>query len=249
MKRRAFLGAVGSTVSFTTLAYATGDSGETLAVQVRLSERAATYDGVGDRIREYLGRMLAFGRWTLDLSIGDTVSVSTEDAARVTRRGEWPMTVARETLGDRERESAADVNLLVTDGGMDEAPTGYGFPHVASVGGARHIAALEPFDELVVDDARRIVPHTTRTRTIQVLAHEVGHALGLRHDHGVAFLSGDAVVATPMLSAYAWDSDYTADASRCGTTIPATDGREQKLSLAFSACARRALADDDDVPP
>ncbi|SEP71980.1 zinc metalloprotease [Natrinema salaciae] len=242
MKRRVFLGAVGSTASLGTLAYATRGSSETLDVRIWFSERAATYDGVADRIHEYLEEMLALDYWTLELSVGGTVSVSTEDAARLTTRGEWPMAVAAGELGRRDIERVSDVNLLVTDGGMEEAPTGYGIPHVASVGGARHIAELEPYDELVTDEARSIVPLTTPARTIQVLVHEIGHALGLAHEHGVAFIYEGALVATPMLSAYAWAPEYDAESSRCGTTIPAADDRERKLSLSFSSCARRALA-------
>lgn len=246
MNRRVFLGTIGSMASLGTLAYATRESAaETLAVRIWFSEQAATYDGIADRIREYLERMLAFDFWTLEVSIGGTVSVSTEDAARVTRRGEWPMTVTAGKLGWRDLEPVADVNLLVTDGGMEEAPTGYGIPHVASVGGARHLADLEPFDELVGNEARPTVPNTPPARTIQILVHEIGHALGLEHDHGVAFVDDGAIVATPMLSAYAWDPDYDADGSRCGTTIPNAGDRDRYLSLAFSSCARRELATYD----
>ncbi|MGQ3414311.1 peptidase M10A and M12B matrixin and adamalysin [Natrinema sp. LN54] len=242
MKRRVFLGTVGSMASLGTLAYATRGPDETLAVRIWFSERAATYDGIADRILEYLGEAFALEHWTLDVSIGGSVSVSTEDAARLTIRGEWPRAVAAGTLGRRDLEPVSDVNLLVTDGEMERAPTGYGIPHIASVGGARHIAALESFDELVDDDARSIVPYATPTRSIQVLVHEIGHALGLEHEHGVAFRRDGAVIATPMLSSYAWDPSYDTDRPHCGTAIPSTDDRKRKLSLAFSSCARRELA-------
>ncbi len=232
--------------SLGTLAYAGHDFGETLAVRIWLSERAATYEGVTDRIHEYLTEMLSLKYWTLDLSFGGTVSVSTEDAARLTARGEWPMAVAAGELGRRDLEPVSDVNLLITDGGMEEAPTGYGIPHVASVGGARHIADLEPFNEAITDDAHWTVPNTAPTRTIQVLVHEIGHALGLDHEHGVAFRDGGAVIATPMLSSYAWDPSYEGDRSRCGTVSPPmSDKLDKKLSLVFSSCARRELATYD----
>ncbi|WP_254764837.1 peptidase M10A and M12B matrixin and adamalysin [Natrinema marinum] len=242
MKRRVFLGTLGSAASLGTLAYTSRRSAETLAVRVWLSERAAVYDGVAARIRAYLEAMLSLEHWSLEVSIGGAVAVSTEDAARVTSRGEWPMAVASGALGRRDIEPVSDVNLLVTDGSMEHAPTGYGLPHVASVGGARHIADLEPFDELVTDRDRSVVPNTTPARTMQVLVHEVGHALGLNHRHGVAFLYDGAVVATPMLSAYAWDPAYDRDRLHCGTPIPSAADRPRKFSLAFSSCARRELA-------
>ena len=242
MNRRAFLGAIGSVASLGTLAYATRGPIDTLEVRVWLSERAGRYDGIRKRLREYIGRAFDLEFWSVDVSIGGTVSVSTEDGAEVTSRGEWPLAVAAGAVGVADLEPAGHVNLLVTDGQMSVAPTGYGLPRVASVGGARYIAALEPFDELVGRDARRIVPVTTPTRTIQVLIHEIGHALGLEHNHGVAFRSGDAVVATPMISTYAFNPDHSIDRSHCGVDYPDPDGTERALSLAFSACSRRELA-------
>lgn len=249
MKRRAFLGTVGSTASLGTLAYATRGASDTLEVRIWLSERAATYDGVADLIRSYLDETLAFEYWTLEASIGGTVSVSTEDAARVTCRGEWPVAVASGTLGGRDLEPASDVNLLVTDGGMERAPTGYGLPHIASVGGARHLAALESFDDVVTDDARAIAPNTTPVRTMQVLLHEIGHALGLNHEDGVAFVYDGALTATPMLSSYAWDPEYESDASPCGSAIPNATDRKRTLSFDFSTCARRRLSNYDGELP
>ncbi|APW99249.1 peptidase M10A and M12B matrixin and adamalysin [Halobiforma lacisalsi AJ5] len=259
MNRRTFLGAVGSAASIGAFAYTRHDRStvDTLAVRVWRSERAAGYDGVRERIREYLERFLDLPYWSLELSFGGTVAVAHEDGARVTTRGEWPLTLAGGLVGASDLEPVADVNLLVTDGGMVDAPTGYGLPHVASVGGARHLAALEPIDELPAtasnaEDAEDveavdtsvdhpIVPLTTSTRTMQVLLHEVGHALGLDHDHGVVFRSGGTVVATPMLSTYAFSSSYDGDRSACGAPYPATTGRDRAITLSFSGCARRRL--------
>ncbi|RQG93796.1 peptidase M10A and M12B matrixin and adamalysin [Natrarchaeobius chitinivorans] len=247
MNRRHVLGALGSFASVGTLAYATRDPVETLECRIWLSERAAEYDRVADRALEYVQRLLEFEFWSLEASIGGTVSVSTEDGARVTSGGEWPLAVTMGAVGSSDLDPVADVNLLVTDGQMKRAPTGYGLPHIASVGGARYIDRLPPFDELVGsgpegDVDRRLVALTTPTRTMQVLLHEVGHALGLHHDHGVAFRYGDAVVATPMLSTYAFDPEYRGDRSRCGTNYPDPNGLERQLSLAFSTCARRELS-------
>ncbi|MFP8952630.1 peptidase M10A and M12B matrixin and adamalysin [Natrialbaceae archaeon A-arb3/5] len=246
MNRRVVLGSIGSVISLGTLAYATRDPVDTLEVRVWLSERAARYDAVEERVREYLSRSFDFEFWTADVSFGGTVSVSTEDGARVTSGGEWPVAVTSGAVGRADIEPAADVNLLVTDGQMKHAPTGYGLPHVASVGGARYIDRLGPYDEVVAsgpsgDVDRRLVPLETPTRTMQVLLHEVGHALGLSHDHGVAFRYDGAVVATPMISTYAFDTEYEVDRSRCGTSFPDPRERKRRLSLAFSGCARREL--------
>ncbi|WP_265107940.1 peptidase M10A and M12B matrixin and adamalysin [Halosolutus halophilus] len=246
MNRRVFLGALGSIASLGTIGYATRDPVERLEVRVWFTERADEYDAVATRVSGYLGRILDLNHWSLDLSIGGVVPVSTEDGARVTNQGEWPRAIAAGAIGRRDLEPASDVNLLVTDGQMTDAPTGYGVRHVASVGGARHIARLPPFDELfasvpAADRRRKIVPNTPPTRTMQVLVHEIGHALGLHHDHGVAYRYGDAIVATPMLSSYAWSPPFDADESSCGTTYPDPEGLDRKLSLVFSACTRREL--------
>ncbi|WP_137291538.1 zinc metalloprotease [Natronorubrum halophilum] len=245
MKRRVFLGMVGSLASVGTLAYATRDPVTTLEVRVWLSNGAATYDGVMDRILEYLEEILALEHWSLELSAGGTVEVSTEDGARVTTSGEWPMAIASGAIGSRDITPAADVNVLVTDGQMERAPTGYGLPHIASVGGARHLSSLDSFDALLAtpeaDVDRWIVPNERGPRTMQILVHEIGHALGLHHDHGVSFRDGDAIVATPMLSSYAWTADYGGDRSRCGESYPDPADHTRKLSLAFSSCAHRDL--------
>ncbi|OLZ40380.1 peptidase M10A and M12B matrixin and adamalysin [Natrinema saccharevitans] len=242
MKRRVFLGTVGSAASLGTLAYTTRSDDDALAVRIWLSERAGRYDGVADRVREFLARTLAPERRRVEPTVGGTVAVSTEDAARLTSRGEWPLALAAGRLGRRDIDPVSGVNLLVTDGGMRDAPTGYGGPRVASVGGARHIERLESVDDLLGDDW--VAPVTTAARTMHVLLHEVGHALGLAHRHGVAARSGDTVVATPMLSSYAWAPDFDPSPTRCGGAIPQTDGLERRLDFAFSACARRELDDD-----
>lgn len=248
VRRRLFLGGLGSLLSLGTLGtlgYATRSPAETLEVRIWLSEGAARYDAVEGRLLEYLGALLGYEYWQLELSYGGVVSVSTEDGARVTINGEWPKILAAGALGARDLDPVADVNLLVTDGQMTTAPTGFAIPQTASVGGARYLATLPPFDALETvrdgDSIHRVVENERRTRTIQILLHELGHALGLEHDHGVAFRDGDAVVATPMLSSYAWDPTYEGARSRCGTVYPSTDGRDRTLSLTFSACAQREL--------
>lgn len=86
--RRVVLGALGSMISLGTLVEASHEPTETLSVRIWLSEQAATHEGVTDRIREYLTALRSLEHWTLELSVGGTVAVSTEDAARLMIRGE-----------------------------------------------------------------------------------------------------------------------------------------------------------------
>lgn len=237
MNRRTFLGAVGSVASLGALGYASREPVDGIEIRFWLSERAASYGGVVERLREYLE--FAFDRdlefWTADVSYGGVVEVDTEDGYRVTTGGQWPRILLSGAVGRESVDPANDVNLLVTDGQMETTPTGAGLPHVASVGGARHIADLRPIDD------RTTVPYADSTRAMHIAIHEAGHALGLEHDHGVAFVRGDAVVATPMLSAYAWDPNHEDDRSRCGTDYPPAAGTVRRLTYSFSSCARRQL--------
>lgn len=243
MNRRVFLGAVGSAASAGALAFSNRESTETLDVRFWLSARASEYDGVPARIEAYLRHALSIGLWDVEVDYGGTVQVSTEDGAAVTRRGEWPRLLGTGLLERNTLDVARDVNLLVTDGQMQTTPTGYGVPHVASVGGAAAIAAIDP-----VDPDRLTYEYTTPNRVMQVLIHEVGHTLGLHHDHGIAYERDDAVVVTPMLSTYAFDPEHETDSSRCGeshehTAVDEpTAAQERRFQLTYSACARERLA-------
>lgn len=132
VNRRLFLGSVGAVLSTGTLAYTTRQPPDTLEVRFWLSAQATEYRDVATQVQKYLEAVLAFEHWTLEVSHGGTVEVSTEDGGQVTRRGEWPAALVAGRLTRRERSAAPDVNLLVTDGQMRDAPTGYGFSNVAS---------------------------------------------------------------------------------------------------------------------
>ncbi|WP_135820133.1 zinc metalloprotease [Halostella litorea] len=206
-----------------------------LDVRVWLSERAARRDGAGRRAAEYLA--LAFGAVRDDVSVtrGGTVAVGHEHGYEVVRSGEWPGALAAGLAGEGDVDPVDDVNLLVTDGPMADAPTGMGGAHVAAVGGARHLAAMPPADEV-----GPVVPYSTPARVTQVLLHECGHALGLSHDHGTVERRGEAEVATPMLSSYAW-TDGGGDCG-CGTAARGDGDADRRLSFRFSDRAAEAIS-------
>lgn len=235
VNRRTVLGAIGSLSSIGVLGYATRDPVDAIEVRFWLSDDAARYDVDPDRIREYLELALDLEFWTADVSYGGVVTVDIEHGYDVTTRGEWPSKLLSGAAGRGSVRPVSDANLLVTDGQMETAPTGAGLRHIATVGGARYLADLDP-----IDDQPDVVRYTDPNRTIQVVIHEVGHALGLTHAHGATYRTGNATVATPMLSTYAWDPTYDGTTS-CGQRQVADPGTKRRLSYAFSACARERL--------
>lgn len=237
LNRRTLLGGVGSVGSLAVIGYASRERGDRLRVRFWRSERAARYPSVPDRIRDLLTVALDLPYWSLEITDGGIVSIGTENPAEAIRRGRWPAALLTGAAGSGDAPPVPDVNLLVSDAPMDAAPTGYGAPHVAAVGGARRLADLDSVGQ-------RPVPVARETFAAQVLVHEVGHGLGLQHAHGEAYRRGDAVVVTPMLSAYAWDPTYEDDRSQCGRAYPdgiADGSLDRQFTYRFSPCARRRL--------
>lgn len=241
MKRRQFLAGLCGSCSVGGLWYVRRPPKQAIEVRFWLSARAAGYERIEPRIVSYLEAAFDPVYDTVDVSAGGVVQARTEHGYDVMRTGEWPARVAAE-LTDRDGSGPVDVNLLVTDGSMSHAPSGAGVPHLASVGGARYIGETPPRD--AVDD---VVPYTTPARIMQVLIHEVGHALGLTHEHGAIRNVEEATVASPMVSTYAWASDpssrrqFDADHSACGALYPVDRDGRRKLSYAFSSCATAKL--------
>jgi hypothetical protein len=238
VNRRRFLALVAGSVGGVGLLYA-GERAldRKLDVRVWLSEAAAAYAEVRPRLVGYLDRAIDGFGGEGSVSVGGTVDVATEDGYRVTASGEWPGKLATGAV-----EPAADVNLLVTDGEMSTSPTGLGLPHVASVGGARHVARMPPPSETA-----DVVGFSKRALVTQILVHECGHALGLRHNDGEVVDRGNHVVVTPMVSGYTWadesvrEREFDHDTSACGTAYAGHDGKDVRLAMTFSPCARRRI--------
>lgn len=233
------IGAVGTLVSLPAIGYTTRRDGTAVSIRFWRTPGAARYEGVESRLTELLTRSLDLPHWTLAVNSGGVVDVDTERAAAAVTDGHWPRAVLRGAAGVGDIDPVWDVNLLVTDGSLEVAPTGYGVPHVAAVGGADKLAQLDPIDS--IDDP---VPLTEATFAAQVVLHEVGHALGLSHADGRFYTEGETSIVTPMLSAYGWQPGARDEIRPCGPTDwTVSDSAEpsRRLDLRFSACARRKL--------
>jgi hypothetical protein len=240
MRRRDVLLAAGALGTAGTVGVSSTLVGD-LEVRWWATPRAARHPLLPERVEGYLRKgfeRLALG---VNVSFGGVVSVPTDDAYRLVIDGLWPRRVLTGVAGDRV-DPVDDVNVLITDDSMVHAPTGAAIPYVAAIGGAGEIARAPPADSV---DA--VVPDTFVMRTIQILIHECGHTLGLRHDHGSIRERESGVVVSPMISGYAWgsravDANYfDEEANRCGLEYPDTLDGPRRLGLRFDDCERRGI--------
>ena len=197
VKRRRFLTTAAPFISAPALWHTVIRPRRSVEVRYWLSPKAGQY-AVQDRINEYVKAALA-RIVDADVSFGGIVPVHEEHGYHVTRSGEWPHQLYLGQWHANDIDPASDVNLLVTDGSLHRGPTGLAQRRLASIGGARHLERLPPRDE--IDDT---VDYRLSFFAMHLLIHEIGHVLGLRHEHGEIDTVEDGTVASPMVSTYAW---------------------------------------------
>lgn len=238
VKRRTFLGSLGLVGSIGVEAAARSKRATPLRVVVWFSERATRYDGLRTRITGYLERALAPTNVGVRVSFGDRPIPLDEEQGADLMAVEWPRRVLTGTLGLGSIGVTGDVTLLITDGDPSSRPAGYGMSAVAAMTGARLLAKMPPPDETPT-----VVPPTGPAVITQLLLHECGHALGLGHRHGTVTVSGDEVIASPMVGAYAWAHE---DVRRrqlgrgtnvCGRPYPVPGSRNRRLRLEYGPCS------------
>lgn len=214
------------------------DKGERLSVRIWVTEGAADHPASRDRAAGYLRRALA-DTHDPDITFGKRPQrFATAD--RHVERTAWPVRVLAGVGSPSSIDPVRDVNLLLTDGQVAGPTAGYAYPHIATVPGARFLAAMGPAGE-----TPEVVDYSVPAAVTQLLIHEVGHALGLNHGHGSVTVDESTVTVSPMVSGYAWtaaaDRPADLDGGGCGAAVPAVDGHRRRLSMAYSRCAAAAL--------
>lgn len=213
-----------------------------LDVKIWTTAAAAGHRESPERAAGYVERALEAAGVAVRIDHGESpVAVSSDDHRRL-ERVTWPRLVLQGAAGLAAIDPVRDVNVLLTDGPVTGRTAGYAVSNVATVPGARRLAELPPADQ--VDE---VLDYGVTSAVGQLLLHEVGHALGLDHDHGSVLLEDDTVTATPMIGGYAWsDAAQEGSAGALGAdachhvSVPLRDGR-RLLSMRFSPCAAGAI--------
>jgi hypothetical protein len=237
VNRRAFLGAVGATVSVGLLgrrAFATEDP---LVVRVWPSTRAAEHEPVG-RLRGYLVAALEPVVGPVAVQRGEgSVDLPREGGRQVLSR-RWPRRVLLGASGFGQINPVDGVNLLVTDGDPTVQPAGFARPGVAAATGASAVARMPPVDEI-----DPVVPYSIPAAATQLALHECGHALGFTHEQGSVTESEGGIVSSPMVGSYYWarpavrDRQLDGAENACGESYPAPNlGGKRRLRLRYADC-------------
>lgn len=210
-----------------------------LRIKVWLTDGAATHPACRERAAEYVRQALAPTGHDLELSYGES-TLRFDASDRHIEREAWPRRVIEGVAGTGAVDPVRDVNLLITDGTVSGSTVGYAYDHIAAVPGARFLAEMDP-----VEATSPVVDYSVPAAVTQLLVHEVGHALGLTHDHGSVSVDDHTITASPMVSGYAWApeeirTDQLGTLS-CGGDVPKVQQRQRRLSMQFSPCAERAV--------
>lgn len=236
--------AAGFAGSLGLLGVGSGNGQPTLDVSVWVSEDAAAYSDLHGRIVDLLEPAFEEARVEADVTFGHRPIDLDGEGGRRLLAETWPRLVLSGALRQGPAQPVGDVNLLVTDGDPHAEPPGYGMRGIAAVTGARYLDSLPETIR-----AASVTDYTVRGAVAQLLLHEVGHALGLGHTHGAVSVDGDAVIASPMVSAYAWADEGVRrrqlgrDANVCGESFPSVEGERRQLGLRYADCARRSIGD------
>lgn len=211
-------------------------------VAIWLSRAAASYRSIGDRIEGILEPALAQSLLGARIAVRSRpIPLDVQQGSRLMTET-WPKLVVAGLLGSGPVRPAGGINILVTDGNPGVYPAGYGMAGVAALTGAADLASISG------DEAQsEVVDYTRRTAVAQLLLHECGHAFGLEHRHGTVTLEDHALVASPMVGAYAWAPaavkrrELGRDSNCCGDRYPPDTGAPHRLGLRYGPCALDAL--------